>query len=204
MKSNIKGKKSRIPSPFDITTHKTEWTCAAKVAEWINDITKDKNIPLGQAEVETTIEGDRKRVDIVIFETTRSDRVLCVIEMKQPYFDPFDENELKEPARKKATERKAKYFVTSNFKQFIWFNTERANKNLPEEEQIHDKYFFSEIEDLDLIEEPRYKKVIVSGLERFLVDLYEVYSGKKPEPRQPIDEFLIFRLQEKIKKLRST
>ena len=80
-------------------------------------------------------------------------------------------------------------------------HTERANKNLPEEEQIHDKYFLSEIEDLDLIEEARYKKVIVSGLERFLVDLYEVHTGKKPEPRQPIDEFLIFRLQQKIKTL---
>ena len=200
-KSKISGKKTRFPSPFDITTHKTEWTCAAKIAEWINDIIKDKNIPLGQAEVETMTEGDRKRVDIVIFESPSSDKILCVIEMKQPYFDPFDEKELKEPARNKASKRKAKYFATSNFKQFIWFNTERANKNLPEEEQIHDKYFLSEIEDLDLIEEPRYKKKILSGLEHFLIDLYEVYTGKKPEPRQPIDEFLIFRLQQKIKKL---
>ena len=200
-KSKISGKKTRFSSPFDITIHKNEWTCAAKVAEWINDITKDKDIPFGKAEVETTKEGDRKRVDIVIFESTASNKILCVIEMKQPYFDPFDENELKEPAREKATERKAKYFITSNFKQLIWFNTERVNKNLPEEEQIHDKYFLSEIENLDLIEEPRYKKGIIAGLEHFLIDLYEVHTGKKPEPRQAIDEFLIFRLQQKIKTL---
>jgi len=200
-KAKFKGRKARLPSPFDITIHKNEWTCAAKLAEWLNDITKDKDIPFGKAEVETTKEGDRKRVDIVIFESTASNKILCVIEMKQPYFDPFDENELKEPAREKATERKAKYFVTSNFKQLIWFNTERVNKNLPEEEQIHDKYFLSEIENLDLIEEPRYKKGIISGLEHFLIDLYEVHTGKKPEPRQAIDEFLIFRLQQKIKTL---
>jgi type I restriction enzyme M protein len=200
-KSKISGKKTRFPSPFDTTTHKTEWTCAAKVAEWINDITKEKNIPLGQAEVETTTEGDRKRVDISIFRSTKSNKILCVIEMKQPFCDPFDEKELKEPAREKATKRKAKYFAVSNFKQLIWFNTERVNKNLPEEEQIHDKYTLSEIEDLDLIEEPRYKKRIISGLEHFLIDLYEVYTGKKPEPRQAIDEFLIYRLQQKIKTL---
>ncbi|TES91340.1 MAG: hypothetical protein E3J87_07950, partial [Candidatus Cloacimonadota bacterium] len=88
-KSKISGKKTRFPSPFDITTHKTEWTCAAKIAEWLNDITKDKHIPLGQAEVETTVEGDRKRVDIVIFESAASDKILCVIEMKAPYYDPF-------------------------------------------------------------------------------------------------------------------
>jgi len=63
-KTKFSGKKARFPSPFDITIHKNEWTCAAKLAEWINDITKDKDIPFGKAEVETTKEGDRKRVDI--------------------------------------------------------------------------------------------------------------------------------------------
>jgi len=48
-KSKISGKKARFPSPFDITIHKNEWTCAAKLGEWINDITKEKDIPFGKA-----------------------------------------------------------------------------------------------------------------------------------------------------------
>jgi len=114
-KSKIKGKNSRIPSPFDSTIHKTEWTCAAKIAEWINTIVKEKDLSFGEAEVETTAEGDRKRVDIILTESPESMKALCVIEMKQPYFDPFDEKELKEPARKKAVQRKAKYFITSTY-----------------------------------------------------------------------------------------
>ena len=144
---------------------------------------------------------DRKSPDIVIYERPTSQKALCVIEFKPPYFDVFDEKELKEPARRKATNRKAKYFATSNFQKLIWYNTERVNNFRPEEEQIHDKYFLSQIENLDLIEEPKHRKSIIAGLERFLIDLYQVYTGKKPEPKQAIDEFLIFRLQEKINQL---
>jgi len=199
-KSELRGK-TRIPSPFGTAIHKTEWTCAAKIAEWMNDIIKDKNLPLGPAEVETTQEGDRRRVDIILFQSPTSQSALCIIETKQPYFDPFDEEELKEPARKKATKRGAKYFATSNFQHLIWFDTVKVNSLKPLEEQIQDKYFLSQIENLDLIEEPRYKNSTISGLERFLTDLYEVHSGKKAKPKQAIDELLIYRLQDRIRRL---
>jgi type I restriction-modification system DNA methylase subunit len=199
-KSELRGK-TRIPSPFGTTIHKTEWTCAAKAAEWMNEIIKDKTLPLGQAEVETTQEGNRKRVDIILFQSPASQNALCIIETKQPYFDPFDEEELKEPARKKAVQRGAKYFATSNFQHLIWFDTERVNSLRPLEEQIQDKYFLSQIENLDLIEEQRYKNSIISGLERFLIELYEVHSGKRAKPKQAIDELLIYRLQDKIRRL---
>ena len=199
-KSELRGK-TRIPSPFGTAIHKTEWTCAAKVAEWMNDIIKEKGLPLGQAEVETTQEGNRKRVDIILFESPASQNAICVIETKQPYFDPLDEEELKEPTRKKATQRSAKYFATSNFQHLYWFDTERVNSLSPLEEQIQDKYSLSQIENLDLIEEPRYKNSIILGLERFLTDLYEVHSGKKAKPKQAIDELLIYRLQDKIRRL---
>jgi len=199
-KSELSGK-IRIPSPFGTAIHKTEWTCAAKAAEWMNEIIKEKNLSLGKAEVETTQEGSRKRVDILLFERPTSQNVLCVIETKQPYFDPFDEEELKEPARKKATKRGAKYFATSNFQQLYWFDTQKVNSLMPLEEQIQDKYFLSQIENLDLIEEPRYKNSIISGLERFLIELYEVHTAKKAKPKQAIDELLIYRLQDKIRRL---
>ncbi|HXX80211.1 MAG TPA: hypothetical protein VEI46_01570 [Thermodesulfovibrionales bacterium] len=75
-------------------------------------------MPLGKAEVETK-GGDDKYPDIVLFESPHSTDLLLVAEFKRPFFDPYDEAELKEPARKKATKRKAKYFVTSNFQTLI-------------------------------------------------------------------------------------
>lgn len=201
-KSKIsKNKSTRISSPFDITSHKTEWTCAAKIAEWINGIVEENRLGLGKAEVETTIIGNRKRPDIILFETPTSERVLCVIETKQPYYDVFNEEELKIPARDKAAKRKAPYFATCNFRRLIWYNTERVLKQEPEEAQIHSKYTLSEIWDLDYIEAPRFKNSIINGLTQFLQDLVEVHIHKRPEPLLPIDELLIFRLHEKVDRL---
>ena len=200
-KSKIKNKSTRIPSPFDITSHKTEWTCAAKIAEWINRIVEENHLGLGKAEVETKTKLSGKRPDIILFETPTSEKVLCVIETKQPYYDVFNEEELKIPARDKAAKRKAPYFATCNFRRLIWYNTERVIRQEPEESQIHAKYTLSDIWDLDYIEEPRFKSSIINGLTQFLQDLVEVYTLKRPEPLLPIDELLIFRLHEKVNRL---
>jgi len=200
MKKTKISDKPRVPSPFDTTIHKTERAAVAIVMHWMREIITKKNLPLGPPDVDT-IAIDRKSPDIVIYEGPTSQKALCVIEFKLPYFYVFNQDKLKEPARKKATNRKAKYFAISNFQRLIWYNTERVNSFRPEEEQIHDKYILSEIEDVNFIEEPRYKNSIISGLERFLTDLYKVHTGKKPEPKQAIDELLIFRLQEKINRL---
>ena len=155
--------KAQIPSPFSIEIHKNEWTCSAKVAEWINEIVEKNHFEFGKAEVETTVEGNKKRADVVLCESPGSTRALCVIEFKIPQWDPFDD-ELKDHARKKAVKRQTKYFCTSNFKLLIWFNTQRVNEGLPDEAQIHEKYHLSDIEDLDLIEEYRFKKTIQDGI----------------------------------------
>ena len=124
-----------------------------------------------------------------------------LIEAKPPYFNVFDEEELKEPARKKANKRKAKYFATTNFKKLLWFSTERANNTIQynDEEQLIEKYDLSEINNLDYIEQAKYKDEIVKVIEDFLIQLIEIHTGKKQEPKHPIDEFLIFRFQEKIR-----
>ena len=198
MRSKIKEKSTKIPSPFGEAVHKTERTAVAILMHWMREIIEKKNLDLGMPDVETTAK-DKKMPDTVIYESRKSKNVLCVIEAKPPYFDVFDEKELKEPAREKATSRKAKYFATTNFKRLIWFNTEKVNSLRTEEEQIIGKYSLSELENLDDIEQTKYREPIRKGLEEFLTKLYSIYTGKEPEPKQAIDEFLIFRVQEKIR-----
>ena len=198
--NELKGKTTKRSSPFDMSTHKTERAGVALLMHWMREIIDKKNLELGMPDVETA-GADRKMPDTVIYESRRSQNILCVIEAKQPYYDVFDEKELKEPARKKATQRKARYFALTNFKRLIWFNTEKVNALRPEEEQIVGKYFLSELENLNDIEQTRYSERIKKGLGEFLTKLYAVHSGKEPEPKQAIDEFLIFRLQEKIRVL---
>lgn len=40
-----------ITSPFDTTSHKTERTINQKSVEWINQTVKEKNLPIGVAEL---------------------------------------------------------------------------------------------------------------------------------------------------------
>jgi type I restriction enzyme M protein len=199
-KTKLTEKPARVTSPFDTTIHKTERTANQKFVEWINQIIKEKNLPIGIAEQET-VGADRKQPDIIIYKSPQSTDALCIIELKPPYFDSFDFKELKKPAWEKAIQRKSKYFGCSNFQKLIWYKTEEVNRQADESIQIAGMYDLSQIEDLNNIEEPRFKNSIIKGIEKFLFDLIEVYLGKKPEPLFPIDEFLIIRLQEKNHRL---
>ena len=185
---------------FDVMAHKTERSAVAVLMHWMRDIIKEKNLGLGLPDVETT-SSDHKLPDTVIYESEKSRRVLCLIEAKPPYFNVFDESELKEPARLKATMRKAPYFALCNFKRLIWFKTDRVNALKPDEEQILDKYTLSEIDDLDELEHASFREPTKRRLEEFLVRLHNVATGSEPEPKQAVDEYLIFRLHEKIRVL---
>jgi len=199
-KSEFGGRLTRIPSPYDATSWKTERSAVAVLMHWMREIIEQKRLDLGLPDVDTS-GTDRKSPDIIICESRRSQNVLCVIEAKHPYFDVFDYENLRKPAWEKANARRAKYFATTNFKELIWFNTQKVNEQRNEEEQVVHKYPLSEIENLDLIEETRYKEAIVKQLEIFLARLYAVHSGKEAEPKLPTDEFLIYRLHSKIKRL---
>ena len=199
-KAEFGGKLTRIPSPYDATSWKTERSAVAVLMHWMREIIEQKNLDLGLPDVDTS-GADRKSPDIIICESRRSQNVLCVIEAKHPYFDVFDYEELKKPAWEKANARKAKYFATTNFKELIWFNTQKVNEQKNEEEQVVDRYCLSDIENLDNIEGTRYKESITKQLDIFFSKLYAVYTGKEPEPKLPTDEFLIYRLQDKIRRL---
>jgi len=200
-KSRLVKSSQRIPSPIEGFVQKTEWTATAKIMEWINSIIKDKSLPIGISEVETKLKGEGKRPDIVIYRGRLDEEIICVLEFKSPFCESDDEENLKEPARKKATKRKSRYFTTSNFQSLILFNTEKVNAMKPIEEQIVDKYSLSTLEDLNEIETPKFRNSIYFGLEKFLLDLTEFVIGKKPEPLIEINLLLVWRLREKINRL---
>jgi hypothetical protein len=190
----------RIPGAFDATDHKTERSGVAILMSWMREIIETKGLDLGLPDVETS-GADRKMPDTVIYESRRSQKVLCVIEAKQPYFDVFYEG-LKDDARKKANQRKARYFATTNFKQLLWWKTAEANDtSLSEEQQMADRFELSEIEDLSDLDQVRYSQPTKRALERFLVTLASVHAGRAPEPRLVVDEFLVFRLHERVRVL---
>jgi len=196
-------KEVRISGIIAADTHYTERTGAAIIMHWMRQIIEQKQLDLGLPNVETGSYADGNFPDVIIYKSQRSTDVLCVIEAKPPYyFDIFDYANLLEPARRKANIRNAPYFATTNFRELAWLSTERANNpTIQIEQQIINKYPLSELRDLNQIEDSKYKDNIIRQLEVFLTQLYEVSSGKQSEPRQPIDELLIYRLHSKIEKL---
>ena len=109
----------RISNPYEKVAHKTERTNNQKMVQWMNEIIQEKHLNLGTVEQETS-GVDRKQPDIIIKKRPASEDIICVIELKPPAFlDPFNEAELVEPARAKATRRHASYFATSNFRELI-------------------------------------------------------------------------------------
>lgn len=184
-------------NPFDLQIYKTERTANQKLVEWINQIVRKENLSFGQAEQETK-GTDRKSPDIILLKKPKSKQVSLTAELKPPYFDPLDYEQVKEPARKKANIRKSPYFATSNFKRLYLFSTEKANKYEAEEKQLVAKYELSQLEDLESIDDPVYKNQILKNLTIFLRDLEGYVHGKKTEEQLPLDEWLILRLQEKV------
>jgi type I restriction-modification system DNA methylase subunit len=200
MKKTKLDKSAKMPGPFEVTAKKTERSGVAVLMHWMRNIIDQKGLDLGLPDVDTSGQ-DNKSPDIVIYESENSQKAVCVIEAKLPYFDIFDEEQLREPARKKATSRGAKYFGVTNFQELIWFNTEKANGMKPLEEQIVDKYHLSSLEDIGQLENSKYKETIQKQLEDFLTQLLLISTGKAPEPKIAIDELLIYRLHTKIDRL---
>jgi hypothetical protein len=196
--SRIKVKKRKVPGSF--ITHSTERTTAALLMHWMRNIIEKKKLDLGPPDVEKGAD-DRKFPDIEVYESKRSKNVLCVIETKPPYFDVFNEKELKKPAWEKANFRKAKYFAVTNFQKLICYKTQAVNELKPENEQIFNAYNLSEIHYLNEIEDDTYAEPTKKSLEKFLTDLYEVHCGVKAEPQIAIDDLLIWYLYNKIIRL---
>ncbi len=199
-KSKISGRSSKIPGAFETVSHKTERTGVGVLMHWMRELIKNDNIDLGLPDVETSAK-DRKMPDLIINESRRSRQAICVIEAKLPYFDVFNEEELKEPARYKATNRKAKYFALTNFKKLIWFDTEKVNSLKSESEQIIEIYDLSSIENLDEMEHTRHRESIKKALSAFLTRLFNVHTGKEQPPKKSIDELLIYKIHERIRVL---
>nr|WP_147664606.1 N-6 DNA methylase [Candidatus Prometheoarchaeum syntrophicum]QEE17722.1 N-6 DNA Methylase [Candidatus Prometheoarchaeum syntrophicum] len=178
--------------------HLTEKSGVALIMAWMMEISDKNKYKFGFSVESRGIDG--RYPDLSIYKSKRREHYICEIEAKIPSWNAFSEN-LKEPARKKATKRKAPYFATTNFKQLILYNTENVNKMKPEEEQIISIFNLCDIEDLDDLN--NYEDKLKKKYSEFLDLLYGIYRGTKPQPQLPLDQFLVFRLTESIRILKN-
>lgn len=187
------------------STSKTERSGVAVLMHWMRNIISEERLNLGPPDVET-IGPDRKMPDLVIYKSSKSKAPLVIIEAKTPEYDAYSEEDLKAPAREKAAQRRAAYFVTTNFQTIVWWNTTKClAPGIPEDEQIVNIYELPKIQSLTLeLETSRVAEQFKATLRTFLRELDGVTHGHLSEPRIPIDKFLVRRLQEKIRLIASS
>ncbi len=182
------------------SVRKTERSAVAVLMHWMREVITEAGLDLGFPDVDTTGD-DRKSPDLVLYESRRSTVPLLVMEAKPPHFDVFNEEELKDPAKKKATRRKARFFAVTNFKKLLWYDTTAVDSSAPEEQQLLATYELSTLEDLQQLEYATYRDSTKKALSEFLTKLFNVNAGVEPVPKQPIDQVLITRLHERIRVL---
>jgi len=183
--------KTKISQPF-ANIHYNENTGTQKLVEWMKKIIADKNLGFGDIVFDTSSDVDGDRPDAIIFERPKSQKILCLIEFKKPTVE-HTSLKVRDKAYKEARRRGTKYFATSNFRELIWFDT-KDNREI-------DWFTLSNIETLESIEDIRYKNPITSGLEKFLLKLYEVHIGKTARPKRDLHELYLYYLQQKVEAL---
>ncbi|MCL5090773.1 MAG: hypothetical protein M1514_02055, partial [Patescibacteria group bacterium] len=85
----------------------------------------------------------------------------------------------------------------------ILFSTQKANEQLPDLQQIVNRYNLSALIDINEIDEPIYKNQIIKNLKIFLRDLASYAFRGKEADQLAIDEWLILMLQEHVSVLAS-
>ena len=180
--------KTKISQPF-ADTHYNENTGTQKLIEWMKRINADKHLGFGDIVFDTSSDVDRRRPDALIYEQPKSKKILCLIEFKKPG-EEHTRLDVIDKAQREAKYRASPYFATSNFKELVWFDTK-------DKHQI-DWFTLSVIDTLEKIEDITYKSQIVRGLEKFLINLYEIHTGKVPKPKRNLDEVLRYILHQKV------
>jgi len=109
-----------------------------KILVWMNEAIKERNLPFECVEQEIRIEtpsGRRRYPDLVVWYK-RGVKAACLIELKRPIFDPYDE-ELVNTALMKATSAGIPFFATWNVNKLVLWETFRPGTDLLDRSLMH-------------------------------------------------------------------
>ena len=102
-----------------------------KILVWLNEVIKEGKLPFEQAEQEVRIEtprGSRRYPDIVIWKK-KPGEIACIIELKQPMADVYDDRLVNE-ALEKASWAGIPFFATWNINKFVLWETFKPGTSL--------------------------------------------------------------------------
>ena len=152
-----------------------------RLVEWMNRIIEDENLPFDRVDAQIEIKlpsGERKRFPDIVIWGKRLKRAVCIIELKQPYWSPFDWRVINDALDKamKASPQ-IPYFATWNVNDLVLWKT-FEEETLSFEERRKGIYSFAEIRSLREIDYPDIENRVKERLRIFLKDLADIiYSS---------------------------
>ena len=165
----------------------SENTVSARVAEIMNMIITEKDLPFYRADVFLQ-DAKRKEPDIIIRRMDKT--AYCAWESKRPQV-PVYQVELFKQARGYAERAGLPFFVTFNLKKIVLWHT--FEEGVPLTDRRFKEYVIGEIESLEQFDNPKFLDQLKTTLTEFLMDL--TYSiEKKTEdilPSLPLDTIFI-------------
>lgn len=175
-----------------------------KLLVLMNEIIKKENLPFDCVEQEVkapTIYGKRYP-DLVIWRDKKNNKIACVIELKRPIVDAYND-ELVSDALLKANTLGAPFFATWNVNKLVLWETFREGTSLLDRRLKN--YDITEIKTSNEIE----KRIneIRSKVKEFLKDLAQFYELKveKKEayaiPKLYPDEIMVYRLRSAVESI---
>ncbi len=166
---------------------------------WINEVIKSRKIPFSKADQEVQIKTRKGLVrypDIVIWDG--DGRIACLIELKKPVTDVYDDS-LVEDALRKASLAGIPFFVTWNINKLVLWETFKEGTSLLDRRLLHQDVL--DIKDLRELTRADVERRIKVFLAEFLKTLYVYYEQKVPRPERFVlpklnpDEIMIYRLK---------
>jgi len=168
----------------------------------MNEVIKEENLPFDGVEQEykviITLEG-RRYPDLIIWKDKKKNQIACVIELKRPIVDAYDDN-LVSDALLKANVLGSPFFATWNVNKLVLWETFAEGTSLLDRRLKN--YDVTEIKYSSELEKKVYE--IKSAIKQFLSDLAEFYEVKvvKKEkfaiPKLYPDEIMVYRLRSAV------
>ena len=174
------------------------------VLQWMNEIIREKGLPFDGVEQEVQIStpfGLRRYPDLVVWRDRKERKVACLVELKTPFVDAYDE-ELVEDGLKKANELGCWFFATWNMNKLVLWETFRPETRLIDRRLRHwDVVDIKRVED---VKKADVERRIKSALLSFLETLKQYYETKEPKPTVSVipklypDEIMVLRLRSAV------
>ncbi len=174
-----------------------ERTFVADVAGWVTAILEGRtDLPYSHASVEEHGVGSQKRHDFLLYRRG-ANRVALTGEVKMPDSplgrSPFDA-ELVGDAFEKASRRGVPYYFTWNVRDFVLFETHRADVPFMER-RMEGPTRVGEVSVSDDVRRPEVQEAIRSFWEGLLERLAALEAGRRPFQNLPLDRRFIVRIE---------